>query len=263
MKILTLFTPGSYGTFISWCVYSFSELNQTKEIVSSVSEGGSGHRFRATEGYYSVTPHHWVVGTYENCIIIECDKRNLINYMDNQLEKQYLKDIPSYIESFFPNHAKKLSQLWGGSEPWQLRELLSFFLGEMMLHTQDQINLNHQQAVSLMNCYTINPEYFLLNPIEELDKLLKFFNLKKHKKFDLVDFYVNQYISQQRNFTKSEEIEKFIQSTLDETSYIIKNLTIVDEAYIQLKLRSYGKEILCYNLNNFPTDSIDLVKLLE
>jgi hypothetical protein len=59
MKIVTLFAPGSYGNFISWCVYSFSELNQFDTIISASDRFGSAHKFRETDGINILSPSHY------------------------------------------------------------------------------------------------------------------------------------------------------------------------------------------------------------
>jgi hypothetical protein len=182
--------------------------------------------------------------------------------MDNQYQKQCLNNLEEYITSFFPNVDYKLKDSWGGSDRWELRELLSFFLEDMITNTKIEIDGYHQQ-VQDNNCYLVNPENFFLNITNELEKILLFFNLKKHKKFNTVETHAAKYINQQQNFIKHLEINEFVKNTINNISYIISNLTIFDEAWVQHKLRSQGFEIKCYNLNKFPNNSIDLRKLLK
>jgi len=265
MKIATLFTPGSYGTFISWCVYSFSELNLDNNIVSPLEDNtGSGHGYRTTPGMQWVRPtHHPLDNSYTNYILVNFDKEKAINYIDNQYQKQSLGCTTEYMNSFFPNFNDKLKESWGANTAnWELRELLSFFINNMINSSMDQLN-NHHNQLQKNNCYTINPESFLLNTKIELEKLLSFFSLKKHVKFDLLESYALEYLKLQQNFTKNEQIDLFVEHTINNNSYSIDNLTIFDEALIQYKLRSQGIEVRCYNLNSFPTDATDLFGLLE
>jgi hypothetical protein len=263
MKIATLFTPGSYGTFISWCVYSFSELNLSNELISPFEvDNGSAHRYRTSCGRDIVTPTHDPLDhSYTDYILIECNKEKIINYIDNSFQKQDLGNLAKFIDSFFPDINTKLKESWGSSNPWEVRELLSFFLEDMIVSTKEQIDSYHTQSQQ-NNSYTIIPEDFLLDAPVALEKLLSFFNLKKHNKFDWVSGYVSEYLKSQQNFTKHTQIEKFVSNTIDNKSYSIPNLTIFDEAWIQHKLRLQGFEIKCYNLNEFPKNSIDLNKLL-
>jgi len=263
MKIVTLFAPGSYGTFISWCVYSFSNLNQIDTIIPTSNRFGSAHKFREADGFNVMPASNYPLDkSYTNYILVECNKEKIINYIDNQCQKQFLNNPEKYITSFFPNVNHKLEDSWSGSDRWELRELLSFFLEDMITNIKIEIDGYHQQ-VKDNNCYLVNPENFFLNITSELEKILSFFNLKKHKKFDTVKTHAAEYISQQQNFIKHLEINEFVKNTIDNISYIIYNLTIFDEAYIQYKLRSQGFEIKCYNLNKFPNNSIDLQKLLK
>ena len=41
-----------------------------------------------------------------------------------------------------------------------------------------------------------------------------------------------------------------------------KDLTIISQAYIQKKLRDNGYELQCYNLNDFPTSTENIKKIL-
>jgi hypothetical protein len=265
MKIATLFTPGSYGTFISWCVYSFSELNSDNKIVSSIEvDNGSAHKYRVSHGMNIVRPTHNLLDhSYTDYILIDCEKEKTINYLDNQFQKHCLGNLAEYINTFFPDINTKLKESWGSSNPWELRELLSFFLEDMIVSKKEQINNYHIQTQQQNNCYTIILEDFLINVPFELEKLLSFFNLKKHNKFDQIDGYVSKYLESQQNFTKHIQIEKFVNSTINNKSYSISNLTIFDEAWIQHKLRSQGFEIKCYNLNEFTKNSTELFKLIE
>jgi len=262
MKIATLFTPGAYGTFISWCIYSFSELNLSDQIFSPIDVGGSAHKFRYAEGKHIVSPTHKPLdSTYKNYILVKCDKDKIINYIDNQLQKQSLNDVTSFIESFFPDYNNKLSNSWNGISNWELRELLSFFLEDMITSTKNQIDSFHTE-VNVNKCYTLYPEQFILDAAVELEKILIFFNLKKHSRFDLLESHVLGYLNRQQNFHKSDQLDKFIEFTINNLDYQLNNLTLFDESYIQGKLRNQGYEIKCYNLNQFPTSSTELFKLL-
>jgi len=263
MKLATIYTPGSYGTFISWCIYSFSNLNRTDNIVSPMDANGSGHRFWGTSGNDTITTtHNWVGKEYDGYILIECDDEKIINYIDNQFQKYYLTDLNKYLNDVFPESANKLRDSWGGTSNWELRELISFFLQDMIDSTKNQIK-GHITQAETHNAYKINPENFLLNAEIEVEELFNFFNLTKHKEFHLLKFHVNNYMLQQKNFIKSEQINKFVTNTINNNFYSIENLTIFDEAYIQSKLRMLGQEIRCCNLNIFPTISTELFGLLE
>lgn len=263
MKLVTIYTPGSYGTFISWCVYTFSELNCSDDIISPLESNGSAHQFRGTSGNDIITTaHKWVGKEYDGYILIDCNKEKIINYIDNQFQKHYSNDVNKYLKEVFPESADKLKNFWNSEDNWELRELISFFMQDMIDSTKKQFNESIAQ-IETCNAYKIDPENFLLNIEHEIEKLLNFFNLSKHKKIHFLKSHVTDYILQQKNFTKSEQINNFVNNVINNDFYSIKNLTIFDEAYIQSKLRMLGKEIKCYNLNIFPTVSIELSMLLE
>ena len=260
MKICTLFTPGSYGTFISWCVYSFSELNTTPDINNPLVFN-SAHRYREYSGINIVTPSHIPLDGYTNYILLECDVQNIIGYIDNQFQKQSLGNVETYLKSILPDYRDKLSSYWTTNEAWELRELLSFFLGDLIKNIKEQIDTAHNQ-VSINKCYLVKPEKFL-SSTTELENILNFFGLKQHEKFNLATEYFNKYLSCQLHYNKSHQLGDFINSTINKIPYQLTDATIFDEAYVQHSLRLQGYELKCYGLNRFPSDSIALASLLE
>jgi hypothetical protein len=265
MKINTIFSPGSYGTFISWCIYSFSQLNESNDIIIPNDLFGSAHKFRESNGFNIVRPSHYLLdGLITNYILVECDENKIINYIDNQFQKDFFENLKEYMKVFFSNSDEKLKNAWHGTDRWQLRELLSFFLEDMIKNTKLIIDDSHQQIKnnnSYMS-YTVNPEVFLLNAANELEKILLFFNLNKHKKFKILEFYVLKFVESQKNFAKHQQINEFVKNTINGHPYSIPNLTIFDEAYIQHTLRKQGYNLKCYNLNKFLNSSIKLSELL-
>ena len=269
MKIATLFISGSYGTFISWCVYSFSELNINDEIISPIEpSSGSAHRFRKTPGRWVVTPIHNILNdSYTDYILIKYDEEKIINYVNNSFQKHYLGKLTDYFGNDWNKINNKLLDHWNDILPWQFRELLSFDLSGQIEFFKTQYTENAhtitKNTKNPNNFYVLDPELFLLNASVELEKLLDFFKLKKHKHFNTLEKYTSEYLNLQQHFTKNIQIAKFIENTINNISFTIPNLTIFDEAYIQHKLRSLGYEIKCYNLNEFPNNSTELFKLLK
>jgi len=262
MKIATLFSPGSYGTFISWCVYTFSNLNKEEKIYSPFMES-SGHNYRFSTGYYLVTPTHIPLDDlYQNYILVNCDDTKLINYLDNHFQKQLLSDLKAHLQLIFPDAYEKLNRYWGPNiEVWELRELLSFYLHDMFTQTRKQIN-DAQQQVSHNNCYIVNPEQFLIDCELELLNMLRYFNLQPNNLLNQINEYSADFIKKQQHFNKHELISNFVNQTILGNSTVIENLTMFDEAYIQHLLREREYEIKCYSLNEFPIDSVKLAEVL-
>lgn len=262
MKIATLFTPGSYGTFISWCVYSFSSLNHKSTIILPF-EGSSAHAYRNSIGNSIVTASHTVLDdSYQNYILIDHSQSKFINYINNQLQKALAGNLIKYLESIFPKIYTKLSTHWSNEYSiWEMRELLSFYLHDMFVQTEEQATAQDQLATQY-NCYNINPEYFILNINSELISVLDHFGLTPNEYINDIDGYAAEFIKRQDNFNKNEIISNFVEQTILGNRYEFLNQTIFDQAWIQHQLRLREYEIQCYNLNEFPTNSYVLSELL-
>lgn len=261
MKIYTLFYPGSYGNFISWCVYSFSELNRNENIISIIDNFNCAHNFRNIE---IETIHHYDLkeNSYKNFIRIECDQSKIINYQNNLLRKEYKSNLWDFIDATYPDYKKKLLRFWNNTDFWELRELFSYFIDDMIKVSQIKFE-NYYNSAKHYNTFTINPEKFLLTPEINLENILSFFKLKKHNKFYELNKHVSDYLSKQTQFNKHTHISKFVESTIKNIPFFQFDMTLFDEALIQSKLRHRGYNIKCYNLNDFPKNSIELHKLLE
>ena len=262
MKIATLFIPGSYGTFISWCVYSFSSLNRESTIISPF-DGSSAHAYRNSIGNSIVTASHTVLDdSYQNYILIDHAQPKFINYISNQLQKASAGNLAEYLESIFPKIYTKLSAHWSKDySTWEMRELLSFYLDDMFIQTGEQATAQDQLAARY-NCYSINPEHFILNIDSELIAVLDHFGLAPNEYINDADVYAAEFIKRQDNFNKDEIISNFVEQTILGKSYEFQNQTIFDQAWIQHQLRLRKYEIQCYNLNEFPMDSSVLSELL-
>jgi hypothetical protein len=87
------------------------------------------------------------------------------------------------------------------------------------------------------------------------------FNLGLTSEFDN---FVNAWrLKQQYLLDEHAIIKNIVKFTISNTLYTWKKLNLISEAIIQRQLRDAGYEIRCYNLNELPTNSIDLHQLLD
>jgi hypothetical protein len=254
-----VFRSGAYGTFISWCVFAFSSLNN-RPLVSPIDSQNSGHLFLNDPGNNEVTSIHQVEDLFDHYLILEYNKIKGINYIVNYFEKFHLSKLESYLSWTFPD-------LLGVElvEPiWKIRELLSFRILDMI---DAEYSSNERQTDFIKNLnspwYSIVPEEFLLSPAEHLEDIYKKFSLEKNQLFNQVDQYIQPFVLKQKYFNRHIELENFINCTVNNISAKLEFTTIIDEAYIQAILRVRGYEIKCYNLNYFPLDSTTLHSLID
>lgn len=150
-------------------------------------------------------------------------------------------------------------QSWRQMQPWELREWLSLFYREWInewIHINDDIKSIDQKLVlgntdilnNLEDAFLKIVDYCGLTPTMTHDSFVTEWTAKQQ--YILDEFYL---------------IQKIIQNTLDQQyfKWSKEQLCFLSESIIQARLRLLGYEIKCYNLNEFPTNSLDLHSILE
>ena len=260
-KVATVFPPGAYGTFISWCIYTFSTLN-SNDIISPIDKNNSGHLFVNTPGILKCSPMHSFNEGFENYLFLIYKPTKMLNYYNNEYEKFSGSDIAEFLSSRFPNYQEKLTNGWHDDSIWALRELLSFYLPVLTDALVSEAESEKQRVIeSNVPYYIADPEDLLTNSEVHLEKIYLKFGLEKNQHFNQLSFYTNLYLSQQKYFNKQQELDNFVNCVIDNSVMEISSTTILDEAYIQYKLRVHNYEIKCHNLNKFPTNSVELNKI--
>jgi hypothetical protein len=141
-----------------------------------------------------------------------------------------------------------------GIQSWQFREWFSLFYPGMIntwLHVPKKND----------NFLTISSKEILFNTQSALEKIIDFCNLTLDK--DLVPFVAKWQSGQQYILQEYKTVCKIVQATVNKKYYSWSDLNIIAEAIVQQKLRQQGFEIKCDALNVFPTNSLDLNRLLE
>lgn len=181
------------------------------------------------------------------------------NTNPNPIERIKL-EIKRMIES--PRHSLNNENLLGWGEHniddfdiWQLREFLSLFYVENM--------------ESESNCWKIietnNPDILFIY----IDSLRENFNdtilqISTYFNIEVTDIKRNKLIevykiwkTLQKQIDKDLLCDKIVQSILLGKNFDWSNyqLSIIDEAWVQKKLRDNNMDIKCYNLNVFPTNT--------
>ena len=98
IKILTVFSPGSYGTYLSWAVNSYSNLNISREIHKPFGNNGSAHLYRRDLDKKKVKPSHLIKEDYKNIILI----RNQMLWVKN-LQGHEFYCASGYIQNIRSN----------------------------------------------------------------------------------------------------------------------------------------------------------------
>lgn len=294
--IQIIFVPGTFGSAVEQYIRCFTN-NSTLETFN-VAEDGSTHiytlpyHFRCKhdltdflEYYKNLASEEIVSSIYpmadlcsDNVINFFADeqflqdKKILITINSTRdaelvLLFQYYKQANGIIQKqtdflFLHNlkdHLKELGENYKTIDDvplWAVREWFSLYYPGVIT---TWIDINYD----LPDCMTINFTNILYKTNETLKEIFKFCNksLIKERELALASVYwqdKQQYILNEFNL-----LEKIVESTVNKISFKWNKLHIIAESIIQSRLRFMGYEIKCYNLNEFPTDSLVLNKLLE
>lgn len=143
---------------------------------------------------------------------------------------------------------------WKDLQRWEYREWFSIFYPTWTSEWRDSKDIVDNDFLK------INNKEFLTNPEKWTDKIINHCGLQKTN--DFADFFGEWKNKQQYIIDKFNTIEMIITSVLDNTELSWCELTVIEEAIIQQKLRAHGYELMCDGLNNFPCNSSELKNLI-
>lgn len=282
--VLIVYPIGAYGTFLEWCLNYFSGKLINDDL--PFKSNGSSHKFKGfpldfpgsitTNDYlssditYDIARTHWLdtpgsrnnVSTYINSykdyfkfvIKIHADQDYNLLVLHNILTKVNFEGKNDFIKTL-----NEVSHIYDYDAVWIKREKLSLII--QYLHSY----WNYYETDSA-NQLTITVSDLITNLKETLKLIFDRLNFKfDPDRLAKIDWVIEHWLALQKYKDIDKLCRNIIESTLNNINYAWskENLTIYDEAYIQMCLRTlHNTELRCYNLNEFPTDSIDLRKIL-
>jgi len=146
---------------------------------------------------------------------------------------------------------------WSQMQPWEFREWLSIFYPTWIQEWVDAKKYIPQ------NWFSVSSRDILENTnsimIDIINHVGKFDNSLKNEFDEFISLWRSkqQYLIDEHNV-----IENIVKSTISNIPYNWKKMNIISEAMVQKKLYDEGYKIKCFNLNEFPTNSIELKSLL-
>jgi hypothetical protein len=289
-NVCIVFSGGSYGTFIEWCLNYFSDLNFPTEL--PFTNLGNAHKFagnqlltidncmkytKSLNDYPFVRFHpktnkdekildhlKFVSEHFKKTIYMSPTKKTFAWSLNNKFEKIWgVEGWMRKNKDLIHNNVNR----WGDftsteqMQPWQFREFLSFFIYDQHLD-ETEMNLTPKITNHISNIHIITLDNLKQNFKQTILDLLDYCQIAPVR-IETLSYIYASWLEKQYHIFKDDTISKIISSLLDNKFYSWHgiNLTIVDEALIQHFLRQQGIEIRCYNLNTFPTNTDDLKKL--
>jgi hypothetical protein len=142
---------------------------------------------------------------------------------------------------------------------WIRREFLSYYL---MPAWFDQIEWNHLTTWRNDRCCTVFVSDLLYDFKNTLEKISKHCNLQYSRSLDDLVEYHSTNLSLQKHLSQDQICKTIITTVLENQNHTWRKLPFVSEVWIQWQLRNQGFEIRCDGLDKFPTNSLQLQKLL-
>ncbi len=278
-KTVILYPPGCYGSFVTWLLKNVN-VPVDKIKLPFLKDGSAHDRITIMTSsciisfehfsedilqfHYPDSPEAWqelmkIFTNYKkyNIIAISFDFYSKLWLMNN-IEDKIANNI-TRNEEFLTLLAN-----WGTPpyDAWQIRECLScyFHLFEHRItHWMGSIRNVTQQQPDVGFYFNISG---LRDNFEETIKRLCYFCNIEYLD-STIDYIKTQWILSQKHLYKDNIVNSIINNIVDHKDFIITDqLSIIDEAYVQHKLRDRGIELKCYNLNEFPKTNVEFQELL-
>ena len=290
MTVPILFNGGAYGTYLEWCLTSLCSCD---ELYSPFKDNGNSHNFEGThllniqgwqrylrennpskfvrlhpktEQEHSIKVHlNEILQSVDQVIFLYPDTNSVLLNLNNWFDKvwddwwwhAFNHDIdPAKLYKNWPIPPKTPIQ---DIDLWIYREFLSMYLipswrSQVEWYFPDQWQSSRCKYVFIKN---------LLHDFENtLADLVEFLQLKIQRPISTLLPYHRQNIKLQKFINQDNICNQIIDAIQTDNFIIWDPLPLPSEAWIQWQLRELGYEIQCHGLDIFPTNSVQLKKLL-
>lgn len=285
-----VYNGGAYGTYLEWVLVT---LTTDCAIIPPFTQVGNSHRYtgklflninqwntyaNSTNEFQFVRIHpkesiedsistnlEIILSTVNKMIYIYPDRDSVLLNINNSYSKVWddwwavrLTD-PIFAHNLYSSWSVNVATPVDQIPLWILREILSF---NFMPSWYDEVEWYHPDHWQHPKCSIITISELLYNFEESLDKIQKFCNLRFTKNINQMIPYHKQMLQLQSNLDQDSVCRQIIQAVITDQYYKWKELPLLSQSWVQWELRNNGIEIKCNGLDNFPTDSVQLKKLL-
>lgn len=271
-----IFPPGCYGTFLASSIYELTNLSSSDTELSYVDSYGSSHAFRNNSlgGQKINFGHLYRFDSLndiekEKTVVILPNHQRWLDYIDNQFTKHINQNIEIFLNSWFgPAGLNSLINKFESFENFDrlatvdryvLREFISFWIIDVLNSSYGLETVEKYKAIGAK--MVIHADDIHNNYSDTIERIAQKFNLIT-KPAELISQKYNNFSSAQKFHKMQETCDNWLDNFLKGENCSFPGLTIIDEAYVQAKLRMNGFDIKCLGINEWP-DPIKLRQLLE
>ena len=253
--IKVYFPPGCYGTYLSRCIYNYTNLRTEPFEELTFNDNGSSHQFWSKKKQLSTVIRYGHIDTLELnidaeqvVVVIPCQEHGL-DYYDNQFFKIQHEQLISYLlyQMSEEEISSKLITHWGyqgnfdNTVPkWIMREWCSFWIGDVL----DQ-SYNSQQYNKINATVQISTQDIFENWMDSFSQLALSLNLTLTVDADTIKKQHKHFLKVQKFHNIQIKCQQYVSDLLDGVDSKIVLYSIFDEAYIQQLLRQHHLEIRC------------------
>lgn len=290
-NVAIVFNAGSYGTFIEWCLHYFSDHTFSQNM--PFTNTGSSHNFQGNHLDNMDNVRRYVNNS-------SSDKTSIVRFHPKTSKEESILDNLKFVSEYFKkiiflyptensiiwNINNKFEKIWEHGwiyenkdiirknlsnwevnnltdmQVWQQREMLSLFIRQQHI-AETGMNLIDAMKIQFPNILFVSIDDLKDKFYSSMLKIFDYCGIKiiNH---DNIHFVYKNWISNQYHCNKDILVDTIIKHIINKQYFNLrnKNLTLVDEAFIQEGLRNRGIEIKCYNMNVFPKSINKLQSLL-
>lgn len=267
--IKVCFPQGCYGTYLTRCLYNYTNLRKGSFARFNFDDSGSSHQHRNDSYARTVIQacHLEHLSIKDNdCIVAVLPCANhALDYYNNQFFKQSQGQLIKYILTHLTQEEadQKLSTQWGytgnfnNTVPrWIMREWCSFWIANVL-----NISYNTTEYSKIKSVAQLTTQDIVENFAETLSNLTTTLGLEIIVSADIIYNQHLEFLSVQRFHNSQSRCHQYLQDLHNGIDTAMTLNSIFDEAYIQHLLRQHNLEIQCNGLNEFPSTTKQL-KLL-
>jgi hypothetical protein len=260
VPIKVVFAPGCYGHYITACLYTFSDLNDTGKPVLQDAVSNS-HYIRQEPWFgtklYCEHPDVYAPGSCDHSMVLIPSSDHGLDYFVNNFVKTHSNSWSVWTRRHIPQQVlqAKLDQ-WGmginsQSPPrWIQREFLSWHILSWISAGYDANQYRTMDHSVAIECRDL---FGQLTPV--LTAAAQRLGLRITAPEPVIESCHNAFRARQQYHGIQNRCKSWCDSVLSNTAADLEFDNLVAESWTQAYLRQQGFEVRCQDLDTWPSGS--------
>ena len=257
--IKVVFPPGCYGSFLTKCLYTLTDLGYEPDRQFVFDAQGSSHDHWYNQEANSVILWGHLTKAdfrYTNTNVVILPRSGAgIEYYVNQFVKSEAADPVRFLLTQFDQKEieQKLQSNWdmigkiSDAPVWVLREFLSLSIRAVF-----DSAYNRAQYGAVQSTCTVETDELFDNLGSVLSRLCEELGLELCADTDTVQQIQTAFVQSQRYRNLEEHIYSYVQAVIAGEEYELPEMNFVIESYIQYSLARQGIELSTDGVVGFP-----------